>query len=322
MALSLYVARRVIEALVTLLGVSILIFIAIRLLPGSYAELVLGNQVEPEARALLNHKYGLDQTGFVQFWSWISAVVQGDFGLSMVTQKSVAAEFLRRAPATIELTLLATLMAVLIGLPFGVIAGLGDASPFWRTAGRVAGAVGASLPEFVIGAILLTVASSWAMGFTERGFVSLFGDPVANLRAMALPAASLAVFGIALILRTTRDAVRRVTTEAYVTTAVARGDSPWMIVRRHILRNASIPVVTVIATYVGYLLGGALIAEVLFSIPGVGLYVYNALENRDYAVVQAGVLMAAVIFVVINMLADIAYAAIDPRIGSRLEGAS
>lgn len=322
MGISLYVARRVLEALVTLLGVSILIFIAIRLLPGSYAEMVLGNQVEPEARALLNAKYGLDKPGFVQFWAWLSAVLQGDFGNSVVTQKSVAAEFLRRAPATIELALLATILALLVGLPLGVVAGLGDASPFWRTSGRLIGAVGASLPEFVIGAILLTVASSWAMGFTERGFVGLFEDPARNLRAIALPAASLAVFGIALILRTTRDAVKRVTTEAYVTTAVARGDPPWLIVRRHVLRNAAIPVLTVSATYVGYLLGGAVIAEVLFSIPGVGLYVFNALENRDYAVVQAGVLMAAVVFVVINMLADIAYAAIDPRIGNRLEGAA
>lgn len=313
-----YIVRRVCEALVTLFGVAVLIFIAIRLLPGGYAELVLGNQIEPEARDYLNRQYGLDKPWHVEFQAWLGAVLNGNLGQSVVTRRPVLDEFVRRAPATIELALLATGLAVLIGVPLGVVSGLGDASPRWRAAGRILGAVGASLPEFVLGTILLTVASSWSMGFNQGTFVSLFQDPAANLAAMLLPAASLSVFGIALILRTTRDAVKRVTTEAYITTAVARGDPPWRIVRHHVLRNASIPVVTVTSTFVGHLLGGAVIAEVLFSIPGVGLYVFNALGNRDYGVVQAGVLLAAVIFVTINMLADVIYAVIDPRIGSRV----
>ncbi|HZH27400.1 MAG TPA: ABC transporter permease [Azospirillaceae bacterium] len=320
MRLAGYIGMRLAEALLTLLGIAVLVFIAIRLLPGGYAELVLGNQIEPEARAYLNAKYGLDKPMLEQFWAWLSATAQGNLGTSVVTQRSISDEFLRRAPATIELAALATVIAVLVGIPLGVVSGLGDASPAWRTGGRLIGAVGASLPEFVLGTILLTVASSWSMGFTQNGFVGLLQDPAANLRAMALPAASLSVFGIALILRTTRDAVRRTTTEPYIITAVARGDPPRRIIRSHILRNASIPVVTVSSTFVGSLLGGAVVAEVLFSIPGVGLYVFNALGNRDFGVVQAGVLMAAAIFVTINMLADIAYAVIDPRIGSRIGG--
>jgi peptide/nickel transport system permease protein len=318
MRLTAYIARRSAEALLTLLGIAVLIFLAIRLLPGGYAELVLGNQLEPEARDYLNQKYGLDKPILEQFWAWISSVARGNLGVSLVTQRSIGDEFLRRAPATIELALLATGIALVVGIPLGVLSGLGDASPFWRTTGRIIGAVGASLPEFVLGTILLYLASSWSMGFTQRGFVSLFEDPLANLQAMALPAASLSVFGIALILRTTRDAVKRVTTEAYITTAVARGDSPGRIIRQHVLRNASIPVLTVSSTFIGYLLGGAVVAEVLFSIPGVGLYVFNALGNRDYGVVQAGVMLAAVIFVVINTLADVAYAMLDPRIGGRV----
>ena len=317
MRLLAYIARRGAGALLTLVGVAILIFIAIRMLPGGYAELVLGNQLEPEAREYLNQKYGLHKPALEQFWAWFSSVAHGNLGVSLVTQRSIGDEFLRRAPATIELALLATGMALGIGIPLGVLSGLADTSPFWRTAGRLLGAVGASLPEFVLGTILLYVASSWSLGFTQRGFVSLFEDPLANLQAMALPAASLSVFGIALILRTTRDSVKRVTTEPYITTAVARGDPPGRIIRRHILRNASIPVLTVSSTFMGYLLGGAVVAEVLFSIPGVGLYVFNALGNRDYGVVQAGVMLAAVIFVLINTLGDVVYAILDPRIGSR-----
>jgi len=318
MRLTAYIARRWAEAMLTLLGVAVLIFLAIRLLPGGYAELVLGNQMEPEARDYLNQKYGLNKPIFEQFWAWISSVARGNLGVSLVTQRPIADEFLRRAPATLELALLATGMALLVGIPLGVLSGLGDTSPFWRMTGRIIGAVGASLPEFVLGTILLYLASSWSMGFTQRGFVSLFDDPITNLGAMALPAASLSVFGIALILRTTRDAVKRVTTEAYITTAVARGDPPSRIIRQHILRNASIPVLTVSSTFIGHLLGGAVVAEVLFSIPGVGLYVFNALGNRDYGVVQAGVMLAAVIFVAINTFADMAYAVLDPRIGGRV----
>ena len=317
MRLTAYIARRLGGALLTLLGVAVLIYIAIRLLPGGYAELVLGNQLEPEARDYLNQKYGLHKPPLEQFWAWLTSVARGNLGVSLVTQRSIGDEFLRRAPATIELALLSTLIALVVGIPLGVLSGLSDTSPFWRTTGRLLGAIGASLPEFVLGTILLYLASSWSMGFTQRGFVGFFDDPLANLQAMALPALSLSVFGIALILRTTRDSVKRVTTESYITTAVARGDPPGRIIRQHVLRNASIPVLTVSSTFMGYLLGGAVVAEVLFSIPGVGLYVFNALGNRDYGVVQAGVMLAAVIFVMINTLGDVLYAVLDPRIGSR-----
>ena len=292
MRLTAYIARRLGGALLTLLGVAVLIYIAIRLLPGGYAELVLGNQLEPEARDYLNQKYGLHKPPLEQFWAWLTSVARGNLGVSLVTQRSIGDEFLR-------------------------LSGLSDTSPFWRTTGRLLGAIGASLPEFVLGTILLYFASAWSMGFTQRGFVGFFDDPLANLQAMALPALSLSVFGIALILRTTRDSVKRVTTESYITTAVARGDAPGRIIRQHVLRNASIPVLTVSSTFMGYLLGGAVVAEVLFSIPGVGLYVFNALGNRDYGVVQAGVMLAAVIFVMINTLGDVLYAVLDPRIGSR-----
>jgi len=182
--------------------------------------------------------------------------------------------------------------------------------------GRLVGALGASVPEFVLGSALIYAFSRWSLGLKVGGFVPLAVDPWRNLQTLALPTLSLAVFGIALVVRTTRDAVLRTLTEGHILASVGRGLAPAAIVRHHVLRNAAIPVVTVTATYFGFLLGGAVIAEVLFSVPGVGYYVFSSLEGRDYGVVQAGVLLAAAVFGGLNMLADVAYALIDPRIGS------
>jgi peptide/nickel transport system permease protein len=165
--------------------------------------------------------------------------------------------------------------------------------------------------------VLVYVFSRWSLGPTVGGYVPFSQDPGASLAATILPGASLGIFGVALLVRTTRDAVQRVLTEGHILTAIAQGRTRWHIVRHHVLRNAAIPVLTVGATYVGYLLGGALVVEILFSVPGIGLYVYNALANRDYAVVQAGVLLAAAVFIAVNTLADFGYALLDPRIGVR-----
>lgn len=305
---------RLLVSAATLLGVSVLVFGAMRLLPGGFEEVVLGPISSPEMRARVAAEFGLDRSGFEQYASWLGSAVRGNLGVSMATKKPVAAEMLRRAPATVEMALIATAAALLVGVPLGLLAGLGHGR--FRTVGRLVGSLGASVPEVVLGTVLVFVFSAWSLGLTVGGYVPLLEDPAANLRAIALPALSLSVFGIALILRTTRDAVQRVLTEGHIVTAVAQGQAPWEIVRHHLLRNASIPVLTVSATYISYLLGGAVIAEILFSIPGVGLYTYNALGTRDYAVVQAGVLLAATVFVGVSTLADSAYVLLDPRIGA------
>jgi peptide/nickel transport system permease protein len=233
----------------------------------------------------------------------------------MVTRQPVIDEFIRRAPVTAELSLLTLAMALAVGLPLGVWSAL-SAQGRGAAVGRVVGAVGASVPEFVLGSALIYVFSRWQLGLRVGGFVPFGESPWGNLKSVVLPTVSLSVFGMALVLRTTRDAVLRVLTEGHILAAVGRGETPWHIVRHHVLRNAAIPVVTVTATYCGFLLGGAVIAEVLFSMPGVGYYVYSALERRDHAVVQAGVLLAAAVFIGLNLLADLAYAVIDPRIGA------
>lgn len=316
MRLIVFLVPRFGLAMVTMAGVALLVFVALRLLPGGYADVLLGPYATPEARALIGARYGLDQPVTVQFGKWLGALLQGDFGTSMVTRNPVIDEFLRRAPVTAELATLTLALALPIGGLLGVRSAVATAGGRRGSSGRLAGALGASVPEFVLGSVLIFVFSHWSLGLRVGGFTPLTQDVVSNLRSMTLPVASLSVFGIALILRTTRDAVLRVLTEGHILAAVARGETPSHIVRHHVLRNAAIPVVTVTATYFGYLLGGAVIAEILFSVPGVGYYIYSSLEGRDYAVVQAGVLLAAFAFVSLNMLADVAYALIDPRIGA------
>lgn len=316
MRLVIYLVPKIGLALLTMLGVSVLVFLALRLIPGGYADVLLGPFVTPAARAMIEQRYGLDGPVSLQYFRWLLALLQGDFGVSMVTRQPVIDEFVRRAPVTIELALVALAIALLVGLPLGVGAGLAGAERSFGRTGRLIGAIGASVPDFVLGSALIFVFSVWSLWLRVGGYVPFWEDPLGNMRVMLLPAVTLSVFGVALVLRTTRDAVQRVMTEGYITTAVARGARPWEIVRLHVLRNASIPVVTVVTTYFGFLLGGAVVTEVLFSIPGIGLYIFNGLQNRDYAIVQTGVLLAAVVFITINTLADIAYALIDPRVGS------
>lgn len=317
MRLITFLVPRLLIALVTMFGVSLLVFVSLRLIPGGYAEVLLGPFATAEMRVIIAAKYGLDQSIMVQFGKWLSALLGGDFGNSMVTNKPVIDELMRRAPVTAEIAVLTLALALGIGFPLGVSSGVAEGSAGSRAGlGRLVGALGASVPEFVLGSALIFVFSRWSLGLKVGGFVPLAEDFWGNLKTVILPIASLSVFGIALILRTTRDAVLRIMTEGHVLAAVGRGQTPFAIVRHHILRNASIPIVTVAATYFGFLMGGTIIAEILFSIPGVGYYIFSSLEGRDYAVVEAGVLLAALVIVTLNMLADFAYALIDPRIGA------
>ncbi len=319
MRLMQYLAVRLAVAFFTLFGVALLVFLSLRMIPGGYADVLLGPFVTPEARAMIAARFGLDEPAWIQFFKWLWAMAGGDFGVSMVTSKPVITEFLRRAPVTLQLSLMALFIAFVVGVPLGVRSGVRTANKGSARRGdsaRVIGAVGASVPDFVLGSVLIFVFSSWPLWFRVGGYVPFGDDPIGNIRTMTLPVLTLSVFGIALILRTTRDAVLRVMTEGHITAAVARGTPPRQIVRDHVLRNAAIPVVTVSATYFGFLMGGAVVIEVLYSIPGVGLFIFNGLMNRDYAIVQTGVLLAAVVFIAVNMLADVAYSLIDPRVGT------
>jgi peptide/nickel transport system permease protein len=315
----------------TLLGVSIIVFTAIHLIPGSYENVMVGKESRPEARARLREKYGLDDPLPIQYARWLLAALGGDMGISVcraqqgigseacenADQTPIIAEFARRAPATIQLALMASIFTIVIGIPLGTLAGLAADSRFAKSLSRATSALAMSVPHFVIGIVLVYLFSRYELGFKVGDYVPFFNDPIRNLRAMALPTFTVSLFGVALVARTMRDAVLTVMAEPYITAAIARGESPAQIVRRHVLRNSAIPVVTVIAVNMGYALGGAVIMERLFSISGFGRYVLLAIQNRDYSVVQAGVMVSAVAFVVINLLADLSYAIIDPRTARR-----
>ncbi|QWF83912.1 ABC transporter permease [Amycolatopsis sp. CA-230715] len=308
-------ARRVLSAVLTLFVVSVLIFGASRLMPGGFAEVVLGPFASPDQRAAVSAKYGLDQSLVVQYGLWLAAALKGDLGTSLLSGEPVAGEFLLRIPVTVELTLLGIAAAVLIGIPLGVYTAVRAGERGGGALGRLAGGLGVSVPEFVLGSLVVFVFSRYALGLTVGGYRPLGEDLGANLRSMVLPAAVLSVFAIAVTARTTRDAVMNVLVEPYITASVARGETPLAIIGRHVLRNASIPILVVLTTITAYLLGGAVIIENLFNLPGVGSYVVQAVGRRDYAVVQAGVLLAAAVFVVLTMLSDAVSGVLDPRLG-------
>ncbi|MBB5778900.1 ABC transporter permease [Nonomuraea jabiensis] len=315
MRLLMWWSGRALSSAATLLGVSVLIFTAVRLMPGGFAETVLGPFATAEQKAELAARYGLDQPVFMQYGHWLAAVAGGDFGISMISRQPVGAELLARLPVTGELTVLAVVASALVGVPLGVLTAVRARPGGGGAAGRLLSGLGVSVPEFVLGSLVVFVFSRYALGLQVGTWVPFTRDPAANLATMVLPAAVLSVFAISVTARTTRDAVLGVLVEPYVTAAVGRGESPWFIVRHHILRNAAAPVVTLLGTITAYLLGGALIVEHVFNLPGVGSYIVQAVGRRDYAVVQAGVLLAAAVFIVMNVLIDLLVGVLDPRLG-------
>lgn len=309
------ILSRILSAIVTLFVVSLAVFVAVQLVPGGYEDVVLGPFASADLRAQVAAQYGLDQSIPVQYLKWLGGVLQGDLGTSMISQQSVMSELVNRLPATIELVVFALAISIVVGVSLGLISGLARNS-FVRTSTRLFGSLTLSVPDFVVGTALVYLFSVNVSWFTIGGYEPFFEDPVSNIRSTVLPALTLGLFGIAMIMRTQRDSVRSVLTQPFVTASVARGDRKTSIVRRHVLRNSSAPVVTIVAVLIGAFLSGTVIVETLFSIPGIGVYFVSSVRNRDFAVVQAVVLLSATVFIVANMLADILYSAIDPRVGS------
>jgi peptide/nickel transport system permease protein len=308
------------RGLVTLLAVSALVFLAIHLIPGSFADLYIPPEMSSmERRTSLVDSLGLNQPLPLQYVHWFGSIASGNFGVDLISDQPVANELGERLPATGELTFLAMLLSLGIGIPLGVAASFTGRFPLLRGASRLVGSAGLSFPDFVLASVLVFIFSSNQLGVTVGGYVPFAVDPIANIRAMALPAIALSIFATALIVRTTRDSVLNVMPEPYVGAAVARGETPLQIVRRHVLRNASLPVLTVAAVNSGYLLGGAIIIETIFSIPGIGAFAVAAVKARNYPVVEACVLIGAAVFVTLNTVADLAYPLIDPRIRARAQ---
>ncbi len=312
-----YLTQRAIAFIPTLLGVSLLIFGAIRLVPGDAITAMLGTEagmLTETQRQSLEAYFGMDKPVVEQYFSWIGGVTHGDLGLSMRYGQPVLDLILDRFPVTLELTALSVLIALLLGIPIGILSAVKHNSVI-DLIGRVLALLGLAVPSFLLGTLLIFVLSVYFRILPNSGdFVALNVDPTRNLSQMIFPAFTLGFSFAASVMRTTRSAMLEVLGQDYMRTARSKGLAEGTVVRRHALRNALIPVVTIVGVEIGYLLGGTVIIEEIFALPGIGRLVFNAISQRDYALVQGIALFIAFNFVIINLITDLIYTAIDPRI--------
>ncbi len=328
-----FVARRLLLLVPILLGVSILLFLWIRALPGGPAESLLGERATPEAVEQIERIYGLDQPIYIQYVKYLEKLVTGDLGTSIASRRPVTEEIGRRFPATIELAIAAMIFAVAFGVPLGFFAAkrYGSAADHGSL---VASLIGISIPVFFL-AILLKYVFAVELGWLPTigrqdvlisanhptGFYVLDGIITLNFEAawdaaahLILPAIALGSIPLAILARITRASVLDVQNEDYVRTARAKGVGANTVDRRHIFRNAMLPVDTIIGQQAGLLLSGAILTERVFALPGMGSWLADAIGDRDYPVLQGGILFIALVFVIVNLLVDISYGLLDPRI--------
>jgi peptide/nickel transport system permease protein len=299
----------------TLLGMSILIFLLLRLLPGDIVDIIAGpdSQTDTAARARLRQSMGLSDPIPVQYVKWLGNLLQGDPGKSLRSGKPVGELLLHSLPITTELALLAVLMATTVAIPLGVVSAVRRDTAF-DFGSRVTGLIGLSLPGFWIATLMLLFTSRVFHWVPPIRYISPFDDPLGNLKQMALPALALAIQLMAIEMRMTRTTMLEVLGQDFVRTARAKGLRNRVVVYRHALRNALIPVITVIGFQVGSLMGTSAIVEVVFGLNGIGNTLVQAIFNRDYPLVQAAALYLATAFVLINLAVDVLYAYLDPRI--------
>ena len=328
-----YIGRRLVGLLPILLGVSAAAFLLVHLLPSDPATAYMGERATPAALARARHAWGLDQPLPVQYAVYLWHAVRGDFGQSLDSQRTVIAEFLPRFPATIELTLGAITVALLVGIPIGLLSASRPNSLVDRL-GMGLALTGVSMPVFWLGLMLVYVFSVFFHVLPTAGQIGinyslapitridlldalLTGDFAAAgdvVRHLILPSVTLSTFSMAIIARMTRASMLDALHQDYIRTAYAKGLAGWTVVIGHGLRNALLPVITVIGLQVGSLLTGAILTETIFSWPGVGRFMYDSILFRDYPVILAGILLFSLVFVVVNLCVDVLYAFLDPRI--------
>jgi peptide/nickel transport system permease protein len=328
-----FIAQRLLSLIPTLLGIVVAVFLMIHLVPGDPAQVMLGERASPQSLAELRAEMGLDQPLHVQLGRFLAGLLRGDLGRSMKTHEAISEELVKRFPATVELTLASMLFASVFGIGAGVLSAVRRGSWLDYT-GMTASLVGVSAPIFWLGLILILLFSTRLELFPISGRVSpdvfvptvtglLLVDSLlaADLRAfgdalwhLVLPAVTLGTVPTAVISRMTRSSMLEVLREDYIRTARAKGLSEWVVTLKHALRNSFIPVLTVLSLEFGYLLGGAVITETIFAWPGVGRWLLLSVEARDFRAVQGGVILLSTVFVLINLVADVLYAWLDPRI--------
>ncbi|MEI7760253.1 MAG: ABC transporter permease [Thermoleophilia bacterium] len=310
-----YVLKRVLFMIPTMIGISIGIFLMVRLLPGDIIDVLLGGDLSStdELKQQARDQLGLNGSYVEQYWRWVSGIPLGDFGFSYRNTQPVSEILLNALPITLELVFLGLLIAVLIGLPLGVLSAVKRDSRHDYVA-RVGGLIGVSIPNFWLATLLLIFTSRVLDWVPPLSYVPFYKDPIANLSQFILPAIAISVFTLAIVMRMVRATMLEVLGQDYVRTARAKGVRRKVVISRHALRNALIPVVTVVGFEIGILMGGSAIVEIIFGLPGIGNTLINAIFNRDYPVVQAATLLLAFTFIFFNLIVDLLYGVLDPRI--------
>jgi peptide/nickel transport system permease protein len=310
-----YVVVRLYSMVLTLLGLTVLVFLMLRLIPGTVVEQMIGADaiVSPAMVAELKRFFGLDQPWWVQYARWVGELVRGDLGTSWRTGKPVVALILERLPVTIELTALAVAFALLLGIPAGIVSATRRDRAIDNVT-RVGALLGLSVPVFWQGTMLILFFSVYLRWMPPVVWVDFFADPRRNLTILVLPALCLGTASAANIARTTRACMLDVLRSEYIRTAAAKGLTQRLMVLKHALKNALIPIVTVAGLQIGILLGGTVVVEEVFTLPGVGRLVLWSIYQRDYPLTQSTILFIAVMFMTINMLVDVLYGYLDPRI--------
>src|SRR5688500_11720422 len=311
--MSTYILKRIVSMVPVLLLVSIVIFSLIHLTPGDPVLAMLGEEATPEARDRLRTQLGLDRPLPVQYGAWLLRVLSGDLGRSIRTNQPVAEPLYERLPVTIELALLALTIALVIALPAGIIAATRRGT-FADIGSTVMCLLGVSMPNFLLAVFLVYVFSLTLRWLPPIGYISPVQDLLGNLKGMIMPAVTLGVFAAAATARLTRSSLLEVLGQDYIRTGFAKGLDEHAVIRRHAMKNALIPVVTVVGLQLGNLLGSAIVTETIFALPGVGRLVVDSIYQRDFPLVQGVTLYLAMIFLVVNLIVDMIYAYLDPRI--------
>lgn len=308
-----YVLRRALQALGVLLGVSILVFAIIHLVPGDPVRLALGTRYDQATYEALRARAGLDQPLLQQYISWLGGVLSGDFGVSFRSGRTVLAMVLERLPATVSLAGVSIGFALLMAIPLGVLSAIRQGSATDKLATAVS-QVGISIPDFWLGIMMILLFAGSLEWFPASGYVPLTRDPVEWARRLVLPGITVGVVSGAVLTRFVRSSVLESLGEDFIRTARSKGMPERRIIREHVLPNALVPVITVTGLQLAYLLSGVVIVEAVFAWPGLGRLALTAVEDRDYPVLQGAVMLFASFFLLVNLLVDLLYAAVDPRI--------
>ncbi|MDQ3694636.1 MAG: ABC transporter permease [Chloroflexota bacterium] len=310
-----YILKRLVLAVPVLLGITVVVFLLVRLIPGDVIDLMLGTEgsLRPEVREQLRQTLGLDRPLHVQYFTWLGDILRGDLGRSLRTGQPIVENLAGKLPITLELAFLSVVMSLVIAIPLGIVSALRRNS-FLDFVVRMVGTIGLSLPNFWLATMLILIASIYFRWGPALIYVSPLDDLGTNLKQMLLPSLALALGLMAVVMRMTRSSMLEVLSQDYIQTARAKGLRERLVIYRHALRNALMPVLTVVGIQTGQLLGGAVIVEQIYGLPGLGWFLLNGIYQRDYPVVQAGVLIIAGIFVVTNLVVDLLYAVLDPRI--------